>query len=234
MSPLQSVVGFFLAGGVLLGAGAGSFIGYRIGLQEGLAADISAREILGSEVSALHTITGQQQVSLQAAEASINSLTRKIDDQQRAHEYENRELELYRRIESGGLDKGIHVNEIELIDSINGPLLRVTLLQVGARNDVQGMLGVAFIGAELPGAADDRVILAGDADDSALEFDFRFMSRISVDLPDSLPAGDDSGEPFAWLAGLDMVEVDITPRDSRRRPKRVTVPADRLKVGSAE
>ncbi len=234
MNALHSTVIFFLLGGILLGAGAGSFIGYRMGVQEGLAADISAREILASEVSALQTIKQQQQASLQTAEASINRLTHTIDEQQRAHEYDTRELALYRRIESGGQDKGIHVNEVELLDTSSGPVLRVTLLQLGSRSDVQGGLGVALIGPTLPGAENDRVVLASEVNDSTLEFDFRFMSRITVALPDSFTASSDSEAPFDWLGGLDMVELDIIPRDDRRRPKRVTIPADRMIVGPAE
>jgi len=237
MNLVQKVVAYFLVGGILLGAGVGSFLGFRMGIQQGLAADLSAREILASEVTALQTINQQQQVALQTSEASISQLTRNIADQQLAHEYENRELELYRRIESGGLDRGIHVDELQLDQSSAGPVLRVTLLQVGSRANVQGKLGAAFIGAELPGATDDKVVLAGGSDESAepaVAFDFRFLSRIAIPLPDTLPQSAGSGETFAWLEGLDMVEIHITPNDSRRKPKRVTVPADRMIVGPAE
>lgn len=234
MNPLQTAIASFLVGGVLLGAGVGSFLGYRMGVQEGLAADVSARDILASQVTALQTVNKQQQLSLQTSEASITQLTRHIEDQQREHEYDIRELELYRRIETGGLERGIHVDEVRLEKSLEGPILRVTLLQVGARNDVQGTLGVALIGAELPGAVDNTVVLAGGPADSAVEFDFRFMSRITIPLPDSFPQDEDSGETFAWLKGLDMVDVHITPRDSRGSPKRVTIPANRMIVGPEE
>jgi len=234
MNPLQTTVTFFLVGGALLGAGVGSFLGYRMGIQDGLAADISAREILAAQVTALQNLNKQQNLTLQTSEASITELTRNIEDQQRAHEYDTRELELYRRIESGGLDRGIHVDEVHLDDSGEEPILRVTLLQVGARDDVQGTLGVALIGAELPGATGNTVVLAGGPDDTGVEFDFRFMSRIAIPLPESLPKEADSGETFAWLESLDMVEVHITPQDSRRRPKRVTIPASRMIVGPAE
>jgi len=246
MNPLQKAVAFFLIGGILLGAGVGSFLGFRMGVQEGLAADLSAREILASEVTALQTINTQQQISIQTSEASISQLTRNIENQQRAHEYENQELELYRRIESGGLDRGIHVDEVQLVEVSEGLVLRVTLMQVGSREDVQGELGVALIGAELPGATDGRLVLAGGFDgldgsgnsansaNPAVEFDFRFLSRIAVPLPDTLPKDGDSGETFAWVKGLDMIEVYITPNDSRRMPKRVTIPADQMIVGPAE
>lgn len=234
MNALQKAVALFLVGGAFLGAGVGSFLGYRMGVQDGLVADISAREILASEVSAQQTINKQQQVSLETAEASIIQLTRNIEDQQRAHEYDNRELELYRRIESGGLDRGIHVDEVQLYHSPDGGILRVTLLQVGARADIQGKLGVAFIGAELPGADDNKVVLAGGPDESAVEFDFRFMSRIAIPIPNTLLNNASSEEPFPWLEGLDMLEVYITPSDSRRRPKRVTIPADRMILGPPE
>lgn len=234
MNALQKTVAFFLVGGVLLGAGVGSFLGFRMGVQDGLAADISAREILASQVTAQQTINQQQQVSLETAEASIIQLTRNIEDQQRAHESDIRELELYRRIESGGLERGVLVDEVQLYNSPDGAMLRVTLLQVGARAEIQGKLGVALIGTELPGADDNKVVLAGGADETAVEFDFRFMSRIAIPIPDTLPHSASAEEPFPWLEGLDMVEVYITPSDNRRSPKRVTIPADRMILGPPE
>ena len=234
MKPVQSAVLLFLLGGVLLGAGAGSYWGFRIGLQDGLLADTSAREMLAAEVVALQTINKQHQISLQTAEESITQLTRTIEDQQRAHEFDTRELALYRRIESGGLDRGVNVDSLQLLDSENGPVLRITLLQVAARDKVQGKLGVTLIGTDLPGATDGQLVLSGGVDDDALAFDFRFMSRHSVPLPENLQNNANSGETFAWLKTLDMVEIYIIPTVDGRRPKRVTVPAESMIVGPVE
>jgi len=173
-------------------------------------------------------------VSLQTAEASITALTQSIDDQQRAHEFEIRELELYRRIESGGDDRGLHVDEVQLVDLGDGPVLRITLFQIGARNDVQGEVGVALIGADLPGSVDNRLVIADPESGTGLEFDYRFMTRLSLTMPANLKPLEPSGQHSAWLEGLDLVEIDLIPRDERRRPKRVTLPADRMIVGPAE
>ncbi len=234
MNSLQQTAAWFCVGGVLLGAGVGYSVGHRAGEQAGLDLDVTARETLVSELETLTALHQQQQVSLQTAEASIKALTDNMDDQQRAHEYDVRELQLYRRIESGGKERGIHVDDVQLVSLEQGDSLRVTLLQVGARDEVQGRVGVALIGADLPGSVDSRLVLADPEAETGLEFDFRFMTRLSVALPADLALPESSQEPAAWMEGLDLVEIDLIPADSRRRPKRVTVPADRMIVGPAE
>lgn len=234
MNSLHHTIALFCAGGVLLGAGLGYLLGHRAGEQSGLAKDIAARETLVSEMETLTVLNQQHQVSLQTAQATIKALTTNLDDQQRAHEYDVRELELYRRIESGGKERGMHVDEVELVRLEQGDSLRITLLQVGARNEVQGNVGVALIGADLPGSIDSRLVLADVQADTGLEFDFRFMTRIQVPLPAELSLPESSEDEVDWIQGLDLVEIDLIPADSRRRPKRVTVPADRMIVGPRE
>jgi len=143
------VLVFFVAG-AFLGTGLGYWWGHRAGEQVGLAADVNSREVMASELDTVTAKNQQQVVSLQTAEASIKALTQSMDAQQRAHELEVRELELYRRIESGGKERGLHVDEVQLVDLGDGPILRITLLQVGSRDSVQGNAAVAFVGVDLP------------------------------------------------------------------------------------
>ena len=234
MGPLQQTVALFCAGGVLLGAGVGYLMGYKSGEQVGLAADVQAREVFVDELDTLSALNQQQAVSLHTAEASIAALTQSLGEQQRTHELEIRELELYRRIESGGNERGMHVDEVQLIDLGDGPVLRITLLQVGARNSIQGEVGLALIGADLPGAEDSRLILANPADGTGLEFDFRFMTRLTLPVPADFLPEEPLEQPVGWLKGLDLLEIDLIPEDSRRTPKRVTIPADRMIVGPEE
>lgn len=234
MSWLQRTVGLYCACSVFLGAAIGYWFGHRGGEQAGLAADVNAREMLVSELDTVTTLNQQQTVSLQTAEASIAALTQNIDAQQRAHESEVRELELYRRIESRGNERGMHVDEVQLVDLGDGPTLRITLLQVGSRNDVQGSVGVAFIGADLPGSVDNRLVLADPESGTGLEFDFQFMTRLSMSLPIELLPLEPLEQPDSWLSGLDLLEIDLIPLDNRIKPKRVTLPADRMIVGPAE
>ena len=221
-----------------MGAGLGYSLGHSNGAQSGLGyglvANASAREIIVAELDTLNERNKQQALSLQTAEATIKVLTENIGDQQLAHESEIRELELYRRIEAGGSDRGLHVDEVQLVDLGDGPVLRITLLQVGARNDIQGEMGVALIGADLPGATDSRLVIADPESGTGLEFDYRFMTRIVVPMPTNLVPLSPSGQNSAWLEGLDLLEIDLIPRDSRGTPKRVTLPADRMIIGPAE
>ena len=231
MNRLRQIGALLCMGGMVIGAVLGYSFGHRKGVQEGLAADANAREIFISELNTLTTQNQQQVVSLKTANASIAELSKDIDDQQRAHELEVRELELYRRIELGTDDRGLHVEEVQLIDLGEGPVLRVTLLQIGARNEVQGKIGLALVGANLPGAVDSRLIIADPQGETGLEFDFRFMTRISAPLPVNLLPSEPSEEGYQWLEGLDLLEIDLIPRDTRGTQKRVTLPADRMIVG---
>lgn len=234
MTPLRQAVVLFFASGALFGAGLGLFIGHKTGIQSGLAMDSTARETLASEVESLSLRNQQQLVSLQTAESSISNLMRSMDEKQRAHEYDSRELELYRRIESAGLSKGIHVDNVQLIGSDEGGLIRITLLQVGVRNSVQGTLGVTLIGADLPGSHNGEMILAAKELGNGLAFDFRFMTRISMPLPADLAVAESSESSATWLEGLDLVEMDLIPDDQRLRPKRITIPAGNLIIGPGE
>jgi len=235
---LTKTVFLFLTGGVLLGAGVGSWLGHRSGVEAGLAADADAREVLAAEVGSLNTQNQQQQVSLQTAEASILALTRNLDDAQRAQDSDQRELELYRRIESGGLKRGVHVDEVQLIGSTDDASLRVTLLQVGGRNDVAGELSLALIGADLPNAVENRLPLADAERGTSVPFNFRFMTQVSVAVPPELEIPESLNSETAgdidWMAGLDLIEIDLIPNESQRKPTRITVPADRMIVGPGE
>lgn len=234
MTPLRQTIALFFVSGALAGSGIGLLIGHQFGIKSGLEMDSSVRETLISEVETLSLQSQQQLVSLQAAEASIASLMSTMDDQQRAHEFEARELELYRRIESAGLSRGLHVGEVQLIGSDEGGMLRITLLQVGARNRATGEIGVALIGAELPGGHNGETILAAKELGNGVNFDFRFMTRVSVPLPPELVLTKATETSANWLAGLDLVEMDLIPDDQRRLPKRVTIPVDEVIIGFVE
>jgi len=234
MSPLYKAITPIFIGAVLLGTAVGYSLGYGLGEKAGLAADQETRETLISEIDTLNTQNQQQQLSIKTSEATMVELARNMDDQQRRHDSEMRELELYRRIESGGLSRGVHVDDVHLLESGEGAALRITLLQVGGRTSVQGELSLALIGENLPASIDNRLTVANEADGTGLAFDFRFMTQVVVPLPPELAVPTSAESTEAWLEGLDLLEIDLISADSRRKPTRITVPADRMIVGPGE
>jgi len=170
-------------------------------------------------------------MSIKTAEATIAALSTTLGMEQKRLDSKERELELYRRIEAGGLKRGVHVDDVKLVATSDGPEVRVTLLQVGGRHQVAGFMAVSLIGANLPDAEDNRLPVATLENASAVPYDFRFMTQVAVPLPEELMAPEQPGVQPMWLAGLDLLEIDLISEDSAGKRKRITVPADRIIVG---
>jgi len=221
-------------GGLIVGAITGHALGYRTGHKQAALEAEAGRETLIAEVESLSALTQQQEVAIETAEASIAALVENVDDMQRGTAYEQRELELYRRIESGGLKRGIHADTVQLLASNSGPVLRVTLLQVGGRYKAKGNISMALIGSDLPNASNGRLVVADASRGNTIPFDFRFMTEITVPLPAGLTAPVNAEEKTPWMDQLDMLEIDLNFAESGRKSNRITVPANRMIVGPAE
>jgi len=218
-------------GGILLGSGIGHGLGQSAGHERGLTEQLEVREALLAELDLQAAINRQRGVSIKTAEATIAALTDTLGSEQKKLQGKERELELYRRIEAGGLKRGLHVDDVQLVDTDTGPAMQVTLLQVGGSSQLAGFMAVSLIGADLPNAEDNRLEVAALDNASAVPYDFRFMTQVAVPLPRELAAPSGPGERPMWLAGLDLLEIDLISENSDGKRTRVTVPADRMIVG---
>lgn len=199
-----------------------------------LASTTTNASELALYVESLTAHNQQQANALAIAEESMAQLAQQMDAQQRAHEFDVQELELYRRIESDGSQQGLKVESVELVLMNDWPALRVTLFQVGGRDRAKGTLGAALIGADLAGAEEGRLVVVDAESALATAFEFQFFTRLSIPLPSTVPAASDQNSFSKWLEGLDLVEIDLIPEGLGESLMRITVPANQITVGFLE
>jgi len=223
--------------GVLGGIGIGTLLGLNINnktaTETTVDVDQGAREALIAEIQTLTSHNVRQQAVIETSETTITSLSNSLSEVQIINEEYLRELELYRRIESGGLERGMHVDGVKFINTDEGPTLRASLLQVGGRQAATGTLGVVMVGASLPNATDGRIAVADNRAGTSIDFAFWFVTQIDIPLPSHLSVPDDGSEPD-WLGDLESLEFTLKSSKSTQKPTLVTVPGDKVSLGSTE
>ncbi len=212
----------------------GGLLGFTIGTTSKSVNPSSESADLTTSIELLTAHSQQQANALQIAEASMARLAQEMDAQDRDHELEVQELELYRRIESGGSQQGLKLESVELQMVDDWPALKITIFQEGGRDRAKGRAGATLIGTDLAGAEAGRLVLVDVESSSAMAFEFQFFTRLSIPLPLTVPAPGDQTSFETWLEGLDLVEIDLIPEGLGETPMRITVPANQITVGFLE
>lgn len=172
-----------------------------------------------------------------ADSARTNMLLQQLETEMRETGKVKKELNLYRRIESGDQSRSIAVESLALSEN-DEQLIDLTLIQWQGRDRVAGEVRVTFhyaqgkplarnvtstfiSGKQARGSQSGRVPHSQDV--KPVSFDFRFFQTLQIPIPaGAADNGPGSGNEEAEYP--DSIEVQIIPKDSRLKRTRLNVP----------